>query len=186
MFARIDAGIEQVPDFGPLIFRVPLAEVVAETEEAFLRAGLFLVAPRAANQTIKLKFLNRREQRGNLQLVAADFAGSGHSDAFGDGVFDFADDEFGAEFLGAAITEFIQFGEMMAGIHVEQRHWDVGRAERFFRQAQQGNGILAAGEEQGGPIELRRDFTHDVNRLGFQVLQMVQVIAVHFDTDFTN
>ena len=111
MFARIDAGVVKIPDFRPLVFRVPLAEAVAEAEETFLGAGLFLVAPRAANQAIKLKFLNGREQRGDLQLVAADFAGRGNGDALGDGVFDLADDEFGAEFLRAAVAEFVQFRE---------------------------------------------------------------------------
>ena len=47
-----------------------------------------------------------REQRGDLQLVAADFAGRRDGDAFGDGVLDRADDEFGAEFLRAAVAEF--------------------------------------------------------------------------------
>jgi len=179
VLARIDAGIEKIPDFRPLVFRVPLSEAVAKAEEPFLCAGLFLVAPRAANQAIKLKFLNGRKQRGDLQLVAADFAGPGHGDALGDGVFDFADDEFGAEFLRAAVTEFIQFREMMAGVHVQQRHRDVGRAERLFRQAQKADGILATGKQQGRPVELRRDFTHDVNRLGFEILQMIQVVAAH-------
>ena len=93
---------------------------------------------------------------------------------------------FRAEFLRAPVAEFVQFREMMAGVHVEQRHRDVGRAERLFRQAQQADGILAAGEEQGRPLEFRRDFTHDVNRFGFQILQVIQMITVHFDTDFTN
>ena len=74
----------------------------------------------------------------------------------------------------------------MSGINVEQRHGDVGRAERLFGQAQQADGILAAGEEQGGVLEFRRDFTHDVNRFRFQILQMVEMVTVHFDTDFTN
>ena len=111
VFARIDARVVKIPDFGPLVFRVPLAKIVAETEEALLRAGLFLVAPRAADQAIKLKFLNRGEQGRNLQLVAADFARPRHGDAPGDGVLDLADDEFGAEFLGAPVAEFVQFRE---------------------------------------------------------------------------
>ena len=67
----------------------------------------------------------------------------------------------------------------MAGVNVEQRHRDVRRAERLFRQTQQANGILAAGEQQGGPLKFRRDFAHDVNRFRFQILQMVQMVAVH-------
>ena len=65
----------------------------------------------------------------------------------------------------------------MAGVDVEKRHRDVRRTERLFREAQQADGILAAGKEQGGALKFGRDFTHDVNRLGFEILQMVEMIA---------
>ena len=48
----------------------------------------------------------------------------------------------------------------------------------FSARRSRRDGILAAGEEQGGALEFRRDFTHDVNRFRFQVLQMVQMITV--------
>ena len=62
---------------------------------------------------------------------------------------------------------------MMAGFHVEKRHRNVRRAKRFFREAQQADGIFAAGKKQGGALEFGGDFTHDVNRLRFEKLQMV-------------
>ena len=67
----------------------------------------------------------------------------------------------------------------MARLDVEKRHRDVGRAEGLFRQAQQADGILAAGKEQRRALEFPGDFTHDVNRLGFQILQMIQMIRTH-------
>jgi len=42
-----------------------------------------------------------------------------------------------------------------------------------FREPQQADGVLAAGEQNGRALELGGDFTHDVNRLGFQVLQVI-------------
>src|SRR5262249_29411901 len=78
VFAGIDAGVVKIPAFRPLVFRVPLAEAVAEAEEALLRAGLFLVAARAADQAIEPELLDRREQRGDLEPVAADLAGRRH------------------------------------------------------------------------------------------------------------
>jgi hypothetical protein len=65
----------------------------------------------------------------------------------------------------------------VAGVDVEQWHRDVGRAERLFREAQQADGVLAAGKQQGRPLELGGDFAHDVDRLGFEVLQMVEMVA---------
>jgi hypothetical protein len=98
---------------------------------------------------------------------------------FGDGVLDRADDELGAEFLGPPVAEFDQLGKFVAGLDVQERHGNVRRAERLFREAQQADGILAAGKEQGGTLKFGGDFTHDVNRLGFQILQMIEMIAAH-------
>ena len=81
VFAGIDARVVKVPDLRPLVFRVPLAEAVAEAEEAFLGAGLFLIAPRAADAAIEPKLLDRRQQGGDLQAVAADLAGRRNRDA---------------------------------------------------------------------------------------------------------
>ena len=156
VLAGVQAGVVEVPDLRALVLRVPLAEAVAEAEEALLGAGLLLVAPRAADAAVEAELLDGRQQRGNLQAVAADLAGRRHGDAVGDGVLDRADDELGAEFRGPAVAELVQLREMMAGVDVEQRHRDVGGAEGLFRQAQQADGVLAAGEEQRRAARIRR------------------------------
>ena len=74
----------------------------------------------------------------------------------------------------------MQLGKFVAGLDVQERHGNVRGAERFFREAQQADGILAAGKEQGGAFKLGGDFAHDVNRLGFQILQMVKMVTAHF------
>ncbi len=99
--------------------------------------------------------------------------------SFGDGLFDGADDQFRAEFLRAPVAEFNQLRKFVAGFDVKKRHRNVRRAERLLREAQQADGILAAGEEQGGALEFSGDLTHDVNRLGFQILQMVEMVRTH-------
>jgi len=73
IFTRIDTGVVEIPDFRALIFRVPLAKAVAETEESLLGAGFFLVAPRTADAAVEAELLDGRQQRGNLQTIAADF-----------------------------------------------------------------------------------------------------------------
>src|SRR5881628_1561126 len=50
--------VVQAPQLGPLVLRVPLAELVAEREHALLRPGLLLVAPRAAEQGIEAVLLD--------------------------------------------------------------------------------------------------------------------------------
>ena len=80
------AAVEEIPKFWPLIFWIPLAELIAMREEALLGAGLFLVASRAAQGAVELVLLDRRQQSRRLQSVAAGFAGRLDSDAVADGV----------------------------------------------------------------------------------------------------
>jgi hypothetical protein len=100
VFAGIEPGVVEVPDLGALVLGVPLAEAVAETEEALLGAGLFLVAAGAADAAVEAELLDGGEQRRNLQPVAADLARRRHRDALGDGVLDLTHDQLAAELLG--------------------------------------------------------------------------------------
>jgi len=179
VFAGIDARVVEVPDLGTLVLRIPLAKRIPKAEEPFLGAGLFLIAPRAADEAVELEFLGGGEQGGDLKAVAADLAGGGHGDARGDRILHLAHDQFAAEFLRATVPEFIQFGEVMAGVHVQERHRDVRRAEGLLGEAQEADGILAAREQDGGAFEFSRHFAHDVNAFRLEVLQVVEVIRVH-------
>ena len=46
-------SVEDVPEFGPLVLRLPLTEVIPVTEESFFRARFFLVTPAAAEHGVK-------------------------------------------------------------------------------------------------------------------------------------
>src|SRR5205085_9401770 len=69
VLALADACVVEAPQLRPLRARVPLAEVVAEAEDALLRAGALLVAARAAHRGIEAVLLDRVEERRRLQLV---------------------------------------------------------------------------------------------------------------------
>ena len=77
----IEAAVEKIPDLWSLILRIPLTEAVSKAEKAFLRSCFFFVATGAANATVEAKLIDSREERGNLQLVAADFARCGSGDS---------------------------------------------------------------------------------------------------------
>src|SRR5204862_4299158 len=49
VLALVHAPVVEVPELGPLVLRVPLAELVAKGKNPLLGARLFLVAPRAAD-----------------------------------------------------------------------------------------------------------------------------------------
>ena len=77
---------------------------------------------------------------------------------------------------GHHFPELNEFGELVPGLNVQEWHRDVRRAERLFGEAQEADGVLAAGEQQRRALELARDLTHDVDGLGLQILQMVQMV----------
>ncbi|OLT53477.1 hypothetical protein BJF88_11290 [Cellulosimicrobium sp. CUA-896] len=53
MLARPVAPVVEVPQLGPLVARVPLAELVAQREHALLGARLLLVAAPAAEHGVE-------------------------------------------------------------------------------------------------------------------------------------
>src|SRR5881397_2721492 len=75
---------------------------------------------------------------------------------------------------GHHFPELNEFREMMARVHIEERHRDVRGTEGFLGQAQEADGILAAGEQQRRPLKLRGDLAHDVDGFGFEVLKMIE------------
>src|SRR5690606_4525131 len=66
----------EVPQLGPLVLRVPLAELVPEAEHPLLGPGLLLVAAGTAEDGVEAVLLDGLEQRHGLQAVAAG-AGAG-------------------------------------------------------------------------------------------------------------
>ena len=67
----------------------------------------------------------------------------------------------------------------MARLHIEKRHRQVRRPEGFLGQAQQADGIFAAGEQQGRTFEFGGHLAHDVDGLGLEVLEVVELVASH-------
>mmetsp|Transcript_16679 Transcript_16679/g.31313 ORF Transcript_16679/g.31313 Transcript_16679/m.31313 type:complete len:278 (+) Transcript_16679:695-1528(+) len=187
VLARPDAGVEQRPQFGPLLLGLPLAEAVAVTEDALLGARLLLVAAGAANQRIEPVFLDGLQQRHGLVAVAA-FQRVGEADgAAGDAVFQMPDHQALAHLGHALVTEADDLGEVVARVDVHQREGQVARVaarvrgvlhlERLLGQAQHDAGVLAAGEQQGGALEACSDLAQDEDGLFFQRIQ-VRVVDV--------
>ncbi|GAA2781428.1 hypothetical protein GCM10020219_061110 [Nonomuraea dietziae] len=173
VLALADARVVEVPQFGTLILRVPLAELVAEGEHPLLGAGLLLVAPGTTEDRVELVVLDRVEQRGGLQAVARGAPPCLLGDAAGvDGVLDAGHHQPGAELGGAPVTELDDLGEVVPGVDVHEREGDRRRPEGLLRDAQHHDGVLATGEEQTRALELRRHLTHDVDGLGLENVEL--------------
>ena len=66
----------------------------------------------------------------------------------------------------------MHLGEVVPGVHVHHRERDRRRPERLLGQAQQHDRVLAAAEQQHGPLELGGDLADDVDRLGLEDVQV--------------
>ena len=175
MLALADARVVEIPELGPLRARVPLAEVVAEAEDALLRAGTLLVAARAAHRSVELMLLDRVEQRRRLQLVARRArAGLLLHAALVDRLLHARDDEALAELGDAAVAVLDHLGEVVARVDVHDRERELGGTERLLGEAQHHDRVLAAREEQHRPLALGGDLAHDVDRLGLELVEMRQ------------
>ena len=125
VLAGIESAIVEVPDLRPLVFGIPLAEAVAEAEESFLGPRLLLVASCTADAAVEAELLDGSQKDGDLELVTADLTGSLDGGSFLKGLVNRANDELGMEFLGATVAELDEFGKLVAGRHIEERHRNV-------------------------------------------------------------
>ncbi|OQB89208.1 MAG: hypothetical protein BWX86_02514 [Verrucomicrobia bacterium ADurb.Bin122] len=66
---------------------------------------------------------------------------------------------------------------MVARVDVEQRERKFGGPEGLFGEAQEADGVLAAGEEQRRALKLAGDFAQDVDGFGFEMLEVVEMVV---------
>ena len=120
-------------------------------EHALLGARLLLVAARAADAGVEAELGDRVEQRHRLVRVAAFVRRrAARTRPLRDRVLDRAHDQPLAQLGRARVAKRDHFGEVVAGVDVQQREREAPGAERLLREAQQHERILAAREEQGG------------------------------------
>src|SRR3954447_6745915 len=173
VLALADARVVDVPELGPLRAGVPLAEIVAEREDALLRACALLVAAGSADRGIELVLLDRVEERRRLQLVARGARGGLVDDAaLVDRLLHACDDQALAELLDAPVAELDHLGEVVTRVDVHDGERELAGPEGFLREAQQHDRVLAAAEEQHRLRELRADLAEDVDRLRLELVEV--------------
>ena len=75
------------------------------------------------------------------------------------------DDELDAELGDGAVAELDDLVEVVAGVDVHHRERDARRPERPVGEVEHDDGVLAAGEQQHGPLALGGDLADDRDRL---------------------
>ena len=87
-----------------------------------------------------------------------------------DRVLDRSDDQPLAELGDAPIAKLQRLREVVAGVDVDDREREAAGSEGLLGEAKQDDGILAAAEQQGRPLEDRRGLAEDVDRLRLESL----------------
>ena len=178
VLARAVAPVVERPQLGPLVLRVPLAELVAERVHPLLGPGLLLVAPGTAEHGVELVLVDGVEQRPRLEAVAR---------------------RVGTRLLGgpARVDRLLHRGHQQAWPPARRRCrsrnsrtsgklWPVSMCitgngirpgtERLLGQAEHDDRVLATGEQQHRALEFGGHLADDVDRLcldGPQVRQLV-------------
>ena len=166
MLAAVVAGVVDPPQLGPLVLRVPLAELVAVRHDALLGPGPLLVAAGAAEHGVEAVLGDGVEQGHGLQRVARGPRAGVLADLAGvDRVLHRGDDQLDAEVGDGAVAELDDLVEVVAGVDVHHRERDPRRPERPVGEVQHDDGVLAAGEQQHRPLALGGDLAEDRDRL---------------------
>src|SRR6478672_592586 len=173
VLARTVPGVEEVPQLGALVLRVPLTELVAEADDALLGARLLLVAPAAAEEAVEPVLGDRVEQRHRLERVPG-AVGTLTQPSVVDVVLHARDDEAQTETLDRLVAVVDHLGEVVAGVDVQHREGDRRRPERLRRQVQHDDGVLATAEEQRGTLELAGHLADDEDRLRLEHVELAQ------------
>ena len=148
VFAVVAAAVVEVPEFWSLVFGVPLAEFVAVAEEAFFGSGFFFVASSAADAGVEVFVFDGVEEGGGLEVVAAGVVAFFFDDSAGvDAVLDGSDEEVDAEVFDEGVAEGEGFGEVVAGVDVEEGVGDGGGLEGFLAEVGKHDAVLAAAEK---------------------------------------
>ena len=172
--AREDPAVVEVPDLGPLVLGVPLAELVAEREHALLGARLLLVAPRRRRTARRSRCFSAASSSTGVWIRLREPLGSSLHQAALDRVLDRGDDQLQAELLDPAVAVGEDLREVEAGVDVHHRERDPRRGERLAREVEHHDRVLAAREQQARALHLGGDLAEDVDALGLQGAELGQ------------
>jgi len=181
MFTHIHFSIEEVPQFGSLVFGIPLTEFIAMGEEALFGTGFFFITAPAAEQCIEFVFFNGVKQGNGLQYVTAGVvAAFFNCTAFIDAFLYRSDHQPGSQFFNQVVSVFKGFFKVVAGVNVHQGERDFLRPEGFSGHMDHYDRVFTSREKEPRIFKLRSDFAHDENRFIFELPEVVQFKACHY------
>ena len=182
------AAVVDVPELGALVLGVPLVELVAEAEDAFLGPRLLLVATGSAEGCIELILVQRIEQSLCLHQVGMHLAAMREgSYASAEGLHVALHNQVPAVLLGIAVAELYHLAELPFRVDVHQGERHLAGCKGLLGQAHHDAGVLTYTIQHDRILELGSHLTNDVDALGLQFLQMRQtVFTIHISSFVMN
>ena len=172
-FAGLDAGVEDAPQLGPLVARVPAVAGRAVREDALLGAAFFLVAAGAAEGGIEAPFVHGLAQAFGLHDLGMDRrTGGDRRDAALEAFFVDMDEQIHAEARRGLIAERDHLAELPGRVDMQKRKRRLARRKGLLRDVQHRARILADRIEHDRIGEARHRLAHDVDGLGLEPAQL--------------
>ncbi len=176
-----DLAVVDIPQLGALVFGIPRMVFVAEGVDTFFGTRLFFVATGTAKCGIELVLVERLLERVGLHDVGMDVAAVGEwSDALLHAFFVDVDNQIPAKLVANEIlAERDHLLKLPSRVDVHQRERRLGRIECLFGQPDHDSRVFADRVEHDRVVELGRDFTDDVDALGFELLEVREIVGSH-------
>ena len=172
-FARLDPRVEQPPELGALVARVPGMRRRAVRKNPLLGAALFLVAAGAAKGGVETVFVERLAQGlglHNLRMQCR--TGGDWRDAPLQPVLVGINEDLDAKTRRGGIAKGDHVPEFPGRIYVQQGKWKFAGVKRLLGDMEHRARILADRIEQHRALELGHHLAHDEDRLGFELAEM--------------
>ena len=158
------AGVEQPPQLGALVARIPGVGGRAMREDAFLGPALLLVAPRAAKGCVEAALVERLPQGLGLHHVGVHLrAGCNRRYAPPNAVLVDVDDEVEAEPARRGVAKGDHLAKLPGRVDMQQGERRLGRMEGLHRHVKHHARVFADRIQHNRIAHLCDNLAHYVN-----------------------
>jgi len=176
-FAFVDVAVVDVPQLGPLIFRVPAVLAVTEGIHALFGTGFFFIATRTTKGGIKTVFVQSLLQALGLHDIGMLGAAVGERvNPLCHAVRVDVSDQVQAQLGDHLVAKAVHLLEFPLGIDMHHRKRQLAREKRLASKVQHHGGIFTDRVQHHRVIELGGHLADDVDAFRLQLFQVRQFV----------
>ncbi|MCY1366338.1 hypothetical protein D9M69_532300 [compost metagenome] len=164
----MDLPVEDIPEFRPLAFGIPLSELITNREDPFFRPCFFFVSPGAAYTGIETVLFYSIQQGDRLQGVTTGiFSFLLYHLTLVNAFLNISYDQPFTDIFYQPVTILYCFREIVPGVNMHQRERKFPRPKCLLCEMYQGNRVFPSGEQQRGFFKLSGYFPQNINGFCF-------------------